>query len=396
MTMTMTMNMNTTKHSNAHRRHHYNNKATMMIILLMVLLATSSLLCSSSSTTTFVVNGFDLNRKHHNHRHVVVSGPSTASLGRQRRVDNHFKLLTTSTSIEEFDDSDNTAISRLLSSSIISIRGGSSSSSSSSEAAASLQQPPSIKKRNRQLVPIGVALIIGSFSILEILESLREETERYFGHAHGILILSLIRLFRSIAILQTNVVEFEEATEKLFNKNEDDDEEDEKEEETKKKKRLSLSSLIGKFIVSRRVSIIACIMASIASLVEVYDDLKPGGHHGAVFLALSELNYQLNRCHDIRTPITIKNGKTNQPSSLLTWKRFVGPTLFVAAAVFAAYELYEDLKPGAHHAVAVLALAELVENINRSKVLKKMNNNGGKLLLRKYIFFGPKKVRTYE
>jgi hypothetical protein len=246
------------------------------------------------------------------------------------------------------------------------------------------------------LVPIGVALIIGSFSILEILESLREETERYFGHAHGILILSLIRLFRSIAILQTNVVEFEEATEKLFNKNEDDDEEDEKEEETKKKKRLSLSSLIGKFIVSRRVSIIACIMASIASLVEVYDDLKPGGHHGAVFLALSELNYQLNRCHDIRTPITIKNGKTNQPSSLLTWKRFVGPTLFVAAAVFAAYELYEDLKPGAHHAVAVLALAELVENINRSKVLKKMNNNGGKLLLRKYIFFGPKKVRTYE
>ena len=184
-----------------------------------------------------------------------------------------------------------------------------------------------------------------------------------------------------MAILQTEVVEFEEATEKLFNQSEVDETESDRK---KKRRSSSLSTIIGKFIVSRNVSIAACIMASIASLVEVYDDLKPGGHHGAVFLAFSELNYQLHRCHDIRTPskrkedADKKNRISKSTSSSLTWKRFIGPTLFIAAAIFAAYELYEDIKPGAHHAVAVLALAELVENINRSKVLKKLNNNGGR------------------
>ena len=356
---------------------------TAILLLVLLTITTSSLLNSSSGATTFVVNGFDLNRIHH-HRQVIVSlGRTTttriSSLGRQRqrRVGNCVELC--SNSIGELGEDKNrisqsTSVA-LLSSSIISVRGGSSSSSSSEAVIA-----PS-KKGKRQLIPIGVAIIIGSFSILEIIESLREETERYFGHAHGILILSLIRLFRSVAILQTEVVEFEEAAEKLFNQGEVD-----KTESGRKKKRRSssLSTIIGKFIVSRKVSIAACIMASIASLVEVYDDLKPGGHHGAVFLAFSELNYQLNRCHDIRTPskrkedADKKNRTIQSKSSSLTWKRFIGPTLFIAAAIFAAYELYEDIKPGAHHAVAVLALAELVENINRSKVLKKLNNNGGR------------------
>ena len=356
---------------------------TAILLLVLLTITTSSLLYSSSSATTFVVNGFDLNRIHH-HRQVIVSlGRTTttriSSLGRQRqrRVGNCVELC--SNSIGELGEDKNrisqsTSVA-LLSSSIISVRGGSSSSSSSEAVIA-----PS-KKGRRQLIPIGVAIIIGSFSILEIIESLREETERYFGHAHGILILSLIRLFRSVAILQTEVVEFEEAAEKLFNQSEDDERESDKK---KKRRSSSLSTIIGKFIVSRKVSIAACIMASIASLVEVYDDLKPGGHHGAVFLAFSELNYQLNRCHDIRTPSKRKEDADNKnrisksTSSSLTWKRFIGPTLFIAAAVFAAYELYEDIKPGAHHAVAVLALAELVENINRSKVLKKLNSNGGR------------------
>ena len=353
----------------------------ILLLLVLLTITTSSLLNSSSGATTFVVNGFDLNRIHH-HRQVIVSlGRTTttriSSLGRQRqrRVGNCIELC--SNSIGELDEDKNriskSVSAALLSSSIISVRGGSSSISNEAVIAPR-------KKRQNQILPIGVALIIGTFSILEIVESLREETERYFGHAHGILILSLIRFFRSVAILQTEVVEFEEATEKLFNQSEDDETESDK----KMKRRSSLSTIIGKFIVSRKVSITACIMASIASLVEVYDDLKPGGHHGAVFLAFSELNYQLHRCHDIRTPSKRKEDADNKnriiqsTSSSLTWKRFIGPTLFIAAAVFAAYELYEDIKPGAHHAVAVLALAELVENINRSKVLKKLNNNGGR------------------
>merc|ERR1719491_2055397 len=60
-------------------------------------------------------------------------------------------------------------------------------------------------------------------------------------------------------------------------------------------KKNKFLTMIGRFVISRNVSIGACVVASLAAFLEIYDDLKPGGHHGAVFLALSELNYQLNR-----------------------------------------------------------------------------------------------------
>ena len=138
------------------------------ILLLLVLLTipASSLLSSSSGGTTFIVNGFDLNRIHR-HRQVVVSleratTTRNSSLGRQRqrqrRVGNCVELC--SNSIGELGE-DKTRISKsvsaaLLSSSIIAVRGGSSSSSSSNEAVIAPR-----KKRQNQILPIGVHLLLG-------------------------------------------------------------------------------------------------------------------------------------------------------------------------------------------------------------------------------------------
>eukprot|EP00957_Ditylum_brightwellii_P127933 9756402-Ditylum_brightwellii.AAC.1 len=83
----------------------------------------------------------------------------------------------------------------------------------------------------------------------------------------------------------------------------------------------------------------------------------------AVFLALSELNYQVGCLMHTRKKklnATIKEGGRNGFLSQLA--AMMGPLLFIAASCFAGYELYEDMKPGAHHAVAVLALAKLLKN----------------------------------
>lgn len=218
--------------------------------------------------------------------------------------------------------------------------------------------------RKRRVVPILVALTIGSFSVIEILESLHNEVEFFLGHAHGIFIISLVRLFRELAILQTQAEEFTEAVEELN-----------KTKESEKKTRGIFASFrlaVTRFVISRNVSIVACLMAAFTSLLEAWNDLKPGGHHGAVFLALSQLNYQLKRFSRIRN---IERGTGTKPARTTvrilssSLRLLVGPLLFLAAAAFAAIEIYEDLKPGAHHAVAVLALAELVENLNNSKIL---------------------------
>eukprot|EP00957_Ditylum_brightwellii_P028576 2159538-Ditylum_brightwellii.AAC.1 len=118
-------------------------------------------------------------------------------------------------------------------------------------------------------------------------------------------------------------------------------------------------------MVSTKVTIVTCVLAAGASVVEVVEDLKPGAHHGAVFLALSELNYQvvcLMRTRRKKLNTTTKEGGRDGFLSQLA--AMMGPLLFIAAACFVGYELYKDMKPSAHHAVAVLALAELLENVN--------------------------------
>jgi hypothetical protein len=150
--------------------------------------------------------------------------------------------------------------------------------------AAVTDQPSNRRRVARHILPISTALVIGSFSIFEIVESIRETVEFRLGHAHAITILAFIRLCRSIAILQTQADETLEQIEEI-----------EDEIAWAAKERKTILSMLGKFIISPVVTISACVFATIASAVAIFDDLKPGAHHGAALLALSELNYQLRR-----------------------------------------------------------------------------------------------------
>jgi len=216
------------------------------------------------------------------------------------------------------------------------------------------------KRRSFQIIPISTSVIIGVFSILEIIESLNESVDRAFGHAHGILILACIRLLRSFAILQTQVEEFEEAVEKagLIEFEE-----------------RSFMSKIAHFLVSPIVTITACVLASVASIIGVVDDFKPGAHHGAAFLALSELNYQVKRLLKLKSK---NKGETKSVNKLFRFRSYFskipfGMIIALCAAGFAAIEIKENLSSfGAHHGVAILAMAELVENLNRSNFYRKV------------------------
>lgn len=203
------------------------------------------------------------------------------------------------------------------------------------------------KHVGRHVVPLSTAVVIGTFSVLEILESSRglilKWHVQHWRSAHGITLLALIRLGRSIAILQTQAEELEEQVEEL----------------AEEKKGNKITRAIANAIKSPVTAIVACLMAAVASIVEIMEDVKPGGHHGAALLALSELYYQIQRL----------TKRTGTKRKLTPFKFPLGVPIALAAAAFAAMELAEDMAPGGHHGLAVLALAELVENISRSKVI---------------------------
>eukprot|EP00622_Pseudochattonella_farcimen_P004426 FR739811.1.p1 GENE.FR739811.1~~FR739811.1.p1 ORF type:complete len:200 (+),score=10.87 FR739811.1:198-797(+) len=165
------------------------------------------------------------------------------------------------------------------------------------------------------------------------------------GHAHGVAALAFVRMTRTlkhVAILQTNLEEINESGEHHL-------------ERFVGKSRVAKAtfSFLEGLLFSRKTAIVFCLLALVACGTEIFYDMSPGGHHGAALLAVSELVHQFFR---------LKN-KPEYPMI----RRFIVLGVAVPAACFAMYEMYEDLQPGAHHAVAVLAAAELMENIFRGK-----------------------------
>jgi hypothetical protein len=221
---------------------------------------------------------------------------------------------------------------------------------------------PRPKRFLRRWAPMSTAAIIGWFSVLEILESSRELMFKWHIHhwrgAHGITLLAMIRLVRSVAILQIEAAELGESVEELSHERRKNKVSSEHGECASGGFLRSVRLPISRFITSPVTAIIACIMAAVASIAEIIDDLRPGAHHGTALLALSEMYYQTQRFRKI-------TGRKR----LLPFKSHLGIPIALAAAAFAAFELYEDIQPGAHHGLAILAVAELVENINRSKLL---------------------------
>lgn len=135
--------------------------------------------------------------------------------------------------------------------------------------------------------------------------------------------------------------------------------------------------MLTKFVTSPGVAITAAALAVVACIAEIVDDMKPGAHHGAALLALSEMYYQFRRlkARVKKDQNRTSRWRTSTRMGKLSCKIPVGPAIAIAAAIYAGIELWEDCQPGAHHGVAILAMAELVENINRSKIVKQLETN---------------------
>jgi len=211
----------------------------------------------------------------------------------------------------------------------------------------------------RHLIPLSTALVIGSFSVFEIVKDLSEVAARRIGHAHGVSILAFIRFCRSAAILQTQTEEFEEQIEEIKEKT--------RATSSTQAGGSTILAKLGRRMVSPVLTIAACIFASVASLIEIIDDLKPGAHHGTILLSLSELLYQVGRYRSRGEGDKNIDAKPSENSVAANWFSRIPFRALVAlaAAVYSGIELYEDFRPGAHHGVALLALAELSENFQR-------------------------------
>ena len=94
------------------------------------------------------------------------------------------------------------------------------------------------------------------------------------GHGHGILLLGGSKICREVNVLREATAQEAEELEETVS--------------TRKALVKPLSTLIG-LLTSKFMAIALAVAALAAALVEVFEDVSPGGHHRAVLLAINEL-----------------------------------------------------------------------------------------------------------
>jgi len=171
------------------------------------------------------------------------------------------------------------------------------------------------------------AAVSASAEIFEDIESV--------GHGHGMLLLTASKLCRELNVLREAAAdEFENNLERS------------KRRSTKSLLQRPFSVLVAIFTNHLLVWTLA-VGALAAAWVEVVQDSKPGGHHGAVLLALNEL---LELRQEARRPIVFK---------------FLHRTAFrlflvsgAAAVALVETLLAAENKVGAHHGVLILGICK--------------------------------------
>lgn len=175
-------------------------------------------------------------------------------------------------------------------------------------------------------LPLWTACIVLIFACVEITKSGSE-----LGHSHGLSLVALARIGRAISEVHSETKEVVEALSYKLN---------------------PMSRTFIKIFCGARLSTLACGLAVCSSMVECFRDPNFGGHHGLVILSLADLVHALRAMPAFRGAVLI-----------------LGPMLSMgmttAAIVCAGLELFVDLRPGAHHGVAILALAHMAENVRR-------------------------------
>ena len=171
-------------------------------------------------------------------------------------------------------------------------------------------------------IHLGITGYAGYVALKELNEELYD-----LGHHHGLAMLVASRLCRTLATIEDKAMH-------------------------------ELPSL-KKMLVAQTTMHILCAGAVVAAGWEVYNDLKPGGHHGMVLLAIHEVHELLEEAD-----WDPKHHKALHSATL----KFV---IAGGALACAVAELVEDLVPGAHHGVALLAASHVWSSIGLIRAARK-------------------------
>ena len=186
---------------------------------------------------------------------------------------------------------------------------------------------PARPKRFRKLIVPGAA---GVLAAVELSSSLWD-----IGHHHGLAMLSLSRGAHAVTDLTQSGTDAVETVVEVVS---------EVGAEAAAAVRTH-STRLSRFFTPRRIRRLS-FAALFAAAWEVYQDLRPGGHHGMVLLA----------AHDLVDTGT----RASTRLARFLGSRWLKLTMALVALGFAVVELVEDFLPGAHHGVAVLAFANCV------------------------------------
>lgn len=174
------------------------------------------------------------------------------------------------------------------------------------------------------------AAFSASMEVAEDLESI--------GHGHGVILLCASKLCRELNV----IIEAAEEEKENF--------EDSKVVKSLFSYPLYPVSILFKVLSTKLVAVLLSLGALYAAFLEIFEDIKPGGHHGAIFLAINELIELLI------SSTTIRKGNMRQ----ILENHFFRASLVSCAAIFALVEtLSSTRKIGAHHGVLILSISKL-------------------------------------
>lgn len=196
------------------------------------------------------------------------------------------------------------------------------------------QDPPKTVKMLRKTSTLAVGCAAGICAGHELRESFYE-----LGHHHGLALIALSKVAHALSLVQ--VASFEAAEEFASGKHASD-----------QKKRVSVRRWPSAFrlLYSGKSVQLLCVLALLAALYEVYVDVKPGGHHGTVLLALAEL----------RETAELAVQDSRHIIALISHHPFTKLALGSGALICALFELARESfagNIGAHHGVAIIAAA---------------------------------------
>lgn len=181
-------------------------------------------------------------------------------------------------------------------------------------------------------------------SVVSATSEIRQDAQS-IGHAHGMLLLCGSHLCKELNGLRGALA------------GEAEDVEETKVGTTKLRK--PLDALINVLTSTALIGVLA-FGGLLAALMEVIRDSRPGGHHGAVFLAINDLCSYLEESG-------VAKGRLLQVCENYTFRLF----LLLNATIYSAMETIRDFKMigtpklGAHHGVLWLALSKTFKCIEK-------------------------------